>query len=116
MQALTLRSIEAESHPQTKAMFWHLFGSSRGALNRTRIISQLRNKPSNQHQLSKDLELEYKGIGHHLDVLEKSNLIQKFGSKYASTYFVSPLFEEEASVFDEIVTKLQKIGNKKWSR
>ena len=107
MQALTLRSIEAQSPPQTKAMFWHLFGSSRGALNRTRIISQLRNNPSNQHQLSKDLELEYKGVGHHLNVLEKSNLIQKFGEKYASTYFVSPLFEEGISVFDEIVTKLQ---------
>ena len=116
MQTLTLRSIEAQSHPQTKAMFWHLFGSSRGALNRTRIISQLRDKPSNQHQLSKDLELEYKGIGHHLDVLEKNNLIEKFGDKYASTYFITPLFEEAANVFDEIVTKLQKTGDDKWSR
>lgn len=116
MQALTLRSIESKSHPQTKALFWHLFGSSRGANNRTRIISQLRDKPSNQNQLSKDLELEYKGIGHHLVILEKNNLIQKFGDKYASTYFISPLFEEGELVFDEIVTKLQKTGDKKWSR
>ena len=116
MQTLTLRSIEAESHPQTKALFWHLFGSSRGAFTRIRIVSLLRDKPSNRHQLSKDLELEYKGVGHHLEILEKNNLIQKFGEKYASTYFISALFEEGEALFDEIVSKLQNTEDKKWSR
>ena len=81
-----------------------------------RIISQLRNKPSNKHQLSKDLGLEYKGVEHHLKTLEQNNLITKVGNKYGATYFVSPLFEESESVFDEIVEKLKKVGSNEWLR
>ena len=110
MQTLTLKSLKTETHPQTKMMFWHLFLGSRGGQNRVRIISQLRNKPSNKHQLSKDLELEYKGVQHHIKILEKNNLITKMGENYGVTYFVSQLFEEGESLFDEIVEKLKKIG------
>jgi hypothetical protein len=38
------------------------------------------------------------------------------GGKYGATYFVSALFEENVSVFDEIVDKLRKIGGAEWSR
>ena len=114
MQTITIRSIEAESHPQTKGMFWYLFVGTRGGHNRVRIISQLRNKPSNKHQISKDLGLEYKGVEHHLNTLEKNNLVAKIGSNYGATYFVSPLFEENESVFDEIVEKLIKVGEDEW--
>ena len=114
MQTITFQSIKAESHPQIKGMFWYLFVGTRGGQNRVRIISQLRNKPSNKHQISKDLNLEYKGIEHHINTLEKNNLVQKIGSKYGATYFVSALFEENESVFDEIVTKLMKVGGDEW--
>ena len=116
MKVLTIRSIEAQSHPETKGLFWYLFVGSRGGKNRIRIISQLRNRPSNRYQLSKDLELEYKGIRHHLNTLEKNNLVTKIGEKYGATYFVSQLFEEAEPVFDEIVDKLKKTGGAEWSR
>jgi len=109
MQTLTLKSLKTETHPQTKMMFWHLLVGTRGGQNRIRIISQLRNKPSNKHQLSKDLELEYKGVQHHIKILEKNNLITKMGENYGVTYFVSQLFEEGESVFDEIVDKLSVV-------
>jgi predicted transcriptional regulator len=116
MQAITIRSIKAQSHPETKGLFWYLFAGTRGGQNRARIISQIRDKPSNTNQLSKDLGLEYKGIQHHLNVLEKNNLIMKFGGNYGATYIVSPLFEEAELVFDEIVERLKKIGDAKWLR
>jgi DNA-binding transcriptional ArsR family regulator len=116
MQAITIRSIKAKSHPQTKGLFWYLFVGTRGGQNRVRIISQLRNKPSNTHQLSKDLGLDYKGIQHHLNTLEKNNLVTKLGAKYGVTYFVSPLFEEGELLFDEIVEKLKKVGGDEWLR
>ena len=116
MQAITIRSIKAKSHPQTKGLFWYLFVGTRGGQNRVRIISQLRNKPSNTHQLSKDLGLDYKGIQHHLNTLEKNNLVTKLGAKYGATYFVSTLFEEGELLFDEIVEKLKKVGGDEWLR
>jgi len=116
MQILTIRSIEAKSHPQTKGLFWYLFVGTRGGQNRVRIISQLRNKPSNKNQLAQDLGIDYKGIEHHIKTLEKNNLVTKIGTKYGATYFVSQLFEEGEAVFDEIVAKLTKQGGPEWLR
>jgi len=116
MQAITVRSIKAEGHPETKGLFWHLFVGSQGGHNRVRIISRIRDQPSNTHQLSKDLELEYKGIKHHLTILEKNNLITKFGGNYGATYIVSTLFEETELMFNEIVERLKKTGDPKWLR
>ncbi len=116
MQAVTIRSIKTQSHPETKGLFWHLFVGTRGGQNRVRIISQLKDKPSNKHQLSKDLELEYKGVEHHINTLEKNNLITKMGKKYGAAYFVSQLFEDAESMFNEIVDKLKKTGGAEWSK
>ena len=116
MQALTTKSIEAKAHPETKRLFWFQFVGTRGGHTRIRIISQLRNKPSNKNQLSKDLGLDYKAIEHHMKSLEKNNLVTKVGGKYGAIYFVSALFEEAESVFDEILVKLQKFGDKQWLR
>ena len=106
MQALTIRTIETKTHPETKRLFWFLFVGTRGGATRIRIISHLRNKPSNKNQLSQDLGLDYKAIEHHMKSFEKNNLVTKVGGKYGATYFVSALFEETESVFDEIITKI----------
>lgn len=116
MQAITIKNIEAKTHPETKRLFWFQFAGTRGGLTRSKIISYLRNHPSNKNQLSKDLGLDYKGIVHHLNTLDKNNLVTKVGGNYGATYFVSPLFEEGEPVFDEIVNKLKKIGGAEWSR
>ena len=116
MQTLTVRSIKTQTHPQTKALFWYLFVGSRGGPARVKIISRLRDIPSNTHQLSQDLGLEYKGIQHHLRILEKNNIITKFGGNYGATYTVSIFFEESESMFNEIVERLQKESDDEWSR
>ena len=116
MKTLTIKMIETKTHPQTKNLFWFLFVGTRGGNTRVRIITQLRNKPSNKNQLAKDLDIDYKGIEHHLKTLETSNLVTNLGGKYGVTYFVSPLFEEAEAVFDEIVTKLKKVGGPEWSK
>ena len=116
MKTLTIKMIETKTHPQTKNLFWFLFVGTRGGNTRVRIITQLRNKPSNKNQLAQDLDIDYKGIEHHLKTLETSNLVTKLGGKYGVTYFVSPLFEEAEAIFDEIVTKLKKVGGPEWSK
>lgn len=106
MQALSARSIQAQVHPETKMMFWFLFASSRGAETRIKIIKQLQQIPQNTHQLSKELSMDYKAIKHHLDTLEKNNLVGKFEAVYGAAYFLSPLFEENQSLFEEIKSKI----------
>jgi len=116
MQTLTIRSIEAKSHPETKALLWYLFVGTKGGQSRVKIISQLRNKPSNKNQLAKDLGMDYKGIEHHIKTLIENNLVTKVGSNYGAIYFVSQLFEEGEAVFDEILLRLAKHGDDKWLR
>ena len=105
MQALTLKSLETKAHPQPKMMFWFLFGSSRGAATRVRLVKLLREQPLNNHQISKELSMDYKAVKHHLRMLEENNLIAKFEASYGAAYYISALFEENQAVFDDIESK-----------
>jgi len=114
MQTLTVKSLKTEIHPQTKVMFWFLFASTRGAATRIRMVKLLRNQPYNANQLSKELSLDYKAVKHHLKVLENNNLLEKFEANYGAAYYLSTMFEENVNVFDEIATRMEKSGDKRW--
>lgn len=94
--------------PYVKRLLWFLFTGSRGGLNRIRIVSILKEKPLNANQLAKELNLDYKAIQHHINILEKNNIITKVGEKYGVTYFISTFLEVNMETFDEIVAKLDK--------
>ncbi len=94
--------------PHAKRLLWFVFAGSRGGLNRLRIISTLKEKPMNTNQLANELGLDYKAIQHHINVLEKNNLISKEGEKYGVTYFISTFLEVNMETFDEITNKLDK--------
>ena len=106
MQTLSARSIHTQTHPETKMMFWFLFASSRGAETRIKVVKKLQQRPYNTHQLSKEMNMDYKAVKHHLDVLEKNNLIEKFDAVYGAAYYLSSLFEENQSLFEEINSKI----------
>jgi len=55
--------------------------------------------------LAEELNLDYKTVRHHLDVLTKNNLLTFTGSKYGKMYFISPPLEESYEVFIEIWDK-----------
>ena len=54
------------------------------------------------------MSLDYKAIQHHIQVLEKNNMITKAGEKYNVTYFTSNFLETNMESFNEIVDKLEK--------
>ena len=109
-QHLIVRTIKAKTHPETKKLFWLLFAGSRGSDTRIRIMSVLRKRPRNRNQLATELGIDYKNIQHHIQILEKNNLVKKTGNQYGMTYYVSELFMHNEITFDEIRDKL-KIRN-----
>ncbi len=113
MRAITIKSIKTKTHPETKRLFWFIFAATRGGANRIRIISHLRNMPSNTHRLAKEMKLDYKAVQHHLKTLEQNNLVTRVGSNYGATYFPSVLFEDGKEIFDEIVSKLNQVSDNK---
>mgnify|MGYP000884828659 CR=1 FL=1 len=92
-----------------KRVLWYLIAGSRGGLNRARIIQAIHDRPHNVNQLSVELDLDYKTIKHHVDVLEDHNLIVKSAvEKYGAQYFLSNDLEENYSLFLEILSKSKK--------
>ena len=94
--------------PHARRLLWFVFAGSRGGLNRLRIITALKEKPQNTNQLANELGLDYKSIQHHINVLEKNNLISKEGEKYGITFFISTFLEVNMETFNEIANKLEK--------
>jgi len=94
--------------PYAKRLLWFVFTGSKGGLNRIRLISIIKKTPLNANQLAKELGLDYKAIQHHVNVLEKNNLITRVGEKYGAVFFISTFLEVNLETFDEIVTKLEQ--------
>ena len=94
--------------PYAKRLLWFVFASSRGGLNRLRIVRKIKDTPLNINQLAKEFGLDYKAIQHHIAVLEKNNLITRMGEKYGITFFISPFLEVNMETFEDIANKLDK--------
>ena len=89
------------------------FGSFLQALEevptRAKIISLINEMPANANQVSTILDLNYKTVIHHLNVLIKNGLIITDEKEiYGSTYFLTPLMEQNFQLFKEIIDKIKK--------
>lgn len=94
-----------------KHSLWNILAGTKGGITRISIIELLRERPYNTNQLHEKLHLDYKTIQHHIKVLLSVNIIITNEKKeYGSMYFLSPMFEENMYLFDEI---LEKTGKKK---
>jgi DNA-binding transcriptional ArsR family regulator len=99
---------------ETQKLLFYLFTSTRGGLTRLRIIMMLLENPLNTHQLSKDLNLDYKAVQHHMKVLEKNNMISKIGEKYGAVFHLSNFLEINIGALDTAIDKLdRKLNHKK---
>ena len=94
--------------PYAKNLLFYVFVGSRGGDNRIRIIESLQILPKNTNQLANELGLNYRAIQHHIEVLEKNNLITKVGDKYGVNYFPSNFFDVNVEIFKEIISKSKK--------
>jgi DNA-binding transcriptional ArsR family regulator len=93
-----------------KRLLYWLIAGSEGGLNRARILLALKDSPHNSNQLAEELGLNYKTVRHHLDVLERNELIVTAGKRYGKMFFLSPMVEREWSELEEI---LAEIGHNK---
>jgi DNA-binding transcriptional ArsR family regulator len=99
--------MSAGTRPLKYLLGW-LIAGTRGGLTRAKIIRILRETPQNANQLASRLDMDYRTIRHHLDVLQKNRIITSMGEGYGMTYFLSPMMEENYALFEEIVDKIWK--------
>ena len=87
---------------------WYLLAGTRGGLNRARILRSLRDCPLNANDLSGRLELDYKTVRHHLDVLRENDCVMTLGNEgYGLLYTLSPHLQNHFDDFEEIWRRLE---------
>ena len=91
-----------------KYLLGWLIAGTRGGTTRARIIETLKETPQNANQLANLLNMDYRTIRHHLNVLQKNRIITSAGEGYGITYFLSQQMEENYDLFEEIVNKIWK--------
>ena len=89
-------------------LLWWLITGKRGGINRARIIKILNDRPYNANQLSKELNLDYKTIRHHIKILEENNVVKSSGDEYSKLYFLTEEMEKNYDIFNEIWEKIVK--------
>ncbi|NHN48777.1 winged helix-turn-helix transcriptional regulator [Halostella sp. JP-L12] len=89
-----------------EAVLWYVFTGTRGGENRARILRALDERPRNANQLAEDLDLDYKTIRHHLDVLRDNEIVENSGDDYGTVYLPSDKVRRH---WDTVETILEKV-------
>lgn len=92
-----------------KNLLWYLVAGTKGGETRGRMIDFIRKTPSNANKIAEMLKLDYKTIRHHIDVLEKNNVITAVNKgNYGAVYFLSEFMQANINIFDEIWARFGK--------
>ncbi|WP_435194972.1 ArsR/SmtB family transcription factor [Natronomonas sp. EA1] len=85
-----------------RRVLWWLIGGTRGGKNRVRVIRALHDTPMNANQLAERLDLDYKTVQHHLELLTENNVLMTMGDGYGKTYFLTDRMEQNLDVLDAV--------------
>lgn len=102
------RSAARKPDRDARRLLLYVFTATRGGYTRLQIINLLSEKPMNTNQIACEMGLDYKAARHHLETLEKNNLVTKVGEKYGVTFYLSNYLEVNILALDEVITKLER--------
>lgn len=83
-------------------MLWWLIGGTRGGKNRLRIIMSLKEQPMNTNNIAETLDLDYKTVEHHLDLMEENNVLDIIGEGYGKNYTLTEQMESNLDKLEQI--------------
>lgn len=89
-----------------EALLWYVLTGTRGGENRARILRAIDDQPRNANQLSEALDLDYKTVRHHLDVLLENDVIETSGDEYGAIYIPSDQARHHWTTIEEILAAL----------
>lgn len=90
-----------------EAVLWQVLAGTRGGPNRARVLKALDERPRNAHQLAEDLDLAYKTVRHHLDVLEDNEVLRSTDSDYGAVYLPTETTREHWDTVEQIIDQVQ---------
>jgi DNA-binding transcriptional ArsR family regulator len=91
-----------------EVVLWQVLAGTRGGPNRVRVLRALDRRPRNANQLAEELDLSYKTIRHHLDVLEENQLVKSSDGDYGVVYMPSEKVTQYRETIDEIMEQVSE--------
>lgn len=88
----------------------YLMLGQQGGENRIKILEFLKERSYNLNQLSNELDLNYRTIKHHVEILLEHDLIVSSGEGYGEVYFLSRRLEENYDLLKEMESKLHTVS------
>jgi DNA-binding transcriptional ArsR family regulator len=85
---------------------WYLLTGTRGGENRVRIVRALSERPRNANKLAEELDVSYKTVRHHLDMLEDHDVVESGGNDYGKLYFLTDRFQKHRETFERITEQM----------
>jgi predicted transcriptional regulator len=93
-------------HDRMEKALWYLLTATRGGENRVRLIRALSERPKNANRLAEELDVSYKTVRHHLDMLEEHGIVEPGDNDYGKLYFLTDQFETNRETFEAITERL----------
>ncbi|MFB6269802.1 MAG: ArsR/SmtB family transcription factor [Halobacterium sp.] len=90
-----------------EAALWYVLTGTRGGPNRVRLLRALADRPRNANQLADDLDLDYKTVRHHLDVLVDNDIVESSGDEYGAVYLPTDQARDHWNVVEEIIEEVE---------
>lgn len=91
---------ELKKSNNQRKLLCHLIEGSRGGKTRAKILKRLTGKSYNANQLAEALNMDYKTIRHHLNVLIRNGIIVKNNDGYIDLYYISKNMESDLNDID----------------
>lgn len=80
----------------------YVLTGTRGAPNRTRILQALDERPRNANQIADHLDMHYKTVRHHLDVLVENGVVRCHGDGDGAVYLLTDSVEPHMDEIEEL--------------
>jgi predicted ArsR family transcriptional regulator len=87
--------------------FWYVLAGTRGGTNRARILQAVADRPRNPHQLADDLDLDYKTVRHHLEVLVDKDMARSSGDEYGAVYLLTDQAQDHWETIEDIIAAVE---------
>jgi DNA-binding transcriptional ArsR family regulator len=90
-----------------EAVLWYVLTGTHGGQNRARILTAIDERPRNANQLAEELDLAYKTVRHHLDVLVENDVLKKSGDDYGAVYVPTDRARRHWDTIEEIIQEVE---------
>lgn len=90
-----------------EAVLWYVLTGTRGGENRVRILKALDERPRNANQLAADLDLDYKTVRHHLEVLVDNTIVTSSGDAYGAIYMPTEQTRDHWDIIEGIIERVE---------